>query len=251
MRFFLNLSFDGGPFSGWQRQKNAPSVQEALERALSIVLGEDIEVTGAGRTDAGVNAAGYKAHFDAPPQKVLEKPERNLHKINAILPREITVHSFLKVPAGAHARFDASSRTYKYFIHTVKDPFAHHSWYYTLPTDADVMNRAAALLCGTRDFSSFEKKGSDNRTSICTVKEARWESLPGGRLIFTVTADRFLRNMVRAMVGTLLEVGRGRIGADSIPDLLEAADRGRAGQSVPGEALFLTNVEYPFELIEI
>lgn len=250
MRFFIRLSYLGQGLSGWQSQQNAPSVQQSLEEALSIALGRPTEVVGAGRTDAGVNARDYFAHFDAE-ETDFKQPGHLIHKINAILPRGIAVYGFYRVPQDAHARFDAVSRTYRYYLHTFKDPFATCSWYYTFPTDIEAMNRAAELLTGTRDFACFEKKGSDNRTTVCTVTDARWEQPAPGRLVFTVSANRFLRNMVRAMVGTLLEVGRGRMAPEDIPELLLSADRCRAGQSVPGEALFLEEIRYPYELLPI
>lgn len=250
MRFFIRLSYLGQGFCGWQSQQNAPSVQQALEDALAIAFGRPTPVVGAGRTDAGVNARDYFAHFDAE-ESDFKQPERLLHKINAILPRGIAVYGFYRVPEDAHARYDAFSRTYRYYIHTFKDPFATCSWYYTFPIDIDAMNRAAEMLLGTRDFACFEKKGSDNRTTVCTVTDAHWEEVAPGHLVFTVTANRFLRNMVRAMVGTLLEVGRGRTAPEDIPELLLSADRCRAGQSVPGEALFLEEIRYPYELLTI
>lgn len=247
MRCFISLSYDGSAFSGWQSQNNAPSVQAALERALSIAFCEEIAVTGAGRTDAGVNAANYLAHFDVSLDTVRE-PERTIRKINAILPKEICVHNLFRVADDAHARFDAVSRTYRYYIHTAKDPFARFSYLYTFPLDVKKMNEAAARIPGTKDFSCFEKVGGGNATSICTVTEARWDVVDDCHIVFTVSANRFLRNMVRAIVGTLLDVGRGKIGVEDIDAIIAAGDRGRAGQSVPGEALFLVGIKYPYEL---
>lgn len=251
MRLFVRLSYDGSGFSGWQSQTNAPSVQASLERALSIAFGEQTEVTGAGRTDAGVNARNYFAHFDVQDEGAIDAAGgrvRFIRKINAILPPQICVHSLYRVDDSAHARFDATSRTYRYHVHTGKDPFAKYSYLYTFPLDVAAMNEAAALIPGTRDFSCFEKLGGGNATSICTVTEARWDEVDDCHLVFTVTANRFLRNMVRAMVGTLLDVGRGRMAPSDIIPLIESADRQKAGQSVPGEALFLERIEYPYEL---
>lgn len=247
MRCFISLSYDGSAFSGWQSQNNAPSVQAALERALSIAFSEEIAVTGAGRTDAGVNAVNYIAHFDVSLDTVKE-PERTIRKINAILPKEICIHGLYKVDDEAHARFDAVSRTYKYYIHSAKDPFARFSYLYTFPIDIEKMNAAAERILGTKDFSCFEKSGGNNATSICTVTEAHWEIVDDCHIVFTVTANRFLRNMVRAIVGTLLDVGRGKTGVGEIDAIIAAGERGRAGQSVPGEALFLTDIRYPYEL---
>ena len=247
MRFFLKLSYNGSAFSGWQVQENARSVQAELERALTIRCGEEIKVTGAGRTDAGVNARGYIAHFDTR-YEIEKEPNDFLYKINAILPLEITVENICRVDDDAHARFDACSRTYEYFLHTAKDPFAGLSLYYAYPLDINRMNEAAARIVGRRDFSCFEKVGADNKTSICDVRECRWERIDDTHFRFTVTADRFLRNMVRAIVGTLLEIGRGRKPLEWIDEVIASGDRCAAGQSVKGEPLFLCEVRYPYPL---
>ena len=247
MRLFVQLSYDGSPFCGWQSQPDVPSVQDEMERALSIALGEKITVVGAGRTDTGVNARHFLAHFDVSAWPH-EESERLLRKINAILPTAIVAEAFYPVADNAHARFDAISRTYRYYIHLTKDPFARHScrcWY---KLDVDAMNRAAALLLGRHDFSSFEKTGGANKTDICTVTEASWTAVDPTHLVFTITADRFLRNMVRATVGTLLEVGRGRRAPEWVAEVLAARDRCQAGQSVIGEALFLEEIRYPYPL---
>lgn len=247
MHLFIRLSYNGSAFSGWQSQPNAPSVQAELERALSIAFHEKIEVVGAGRTDAGVNARGYFASFDISSDMV-EDADSVCSKINAILPKGIVVSGLYSVPPQAHARFDAVSRTYRYYLHTAKDPFASLSYFYTFPLDVEAMNKAAKRLIGTRDFSCFEKTGADNATSICTVTEAGWERIDDSHLVFTISANRFLRNMVRAVVGTLLDIGRGRHGVEWIDEVLASGDRCRAGQSVPGEALFLEEVRYGFEM---
>ena len=249
MRLFVSLSYNGAPFCGWQSQTDAPSVQAAVERALSIAFSEEIAVVGAGRTDTGVNASAYYAHFDTSCGEL--EPAALLRKINAILPPAIYVRGFFKVPDGAHARFDAVSRSYRYYLHTVKDPFASFSLFYKFPCDIDAMNRAAQALLGEHDFSSFEKTGADNATSLCTVTEARWERVSEGHYVFTITANRFLRNMVRATVGTLLEVGRGKHSPEWIDEVLVSRNRGVAGQSVAGEALYLADVRYPYPLITI
>ena len=250
MRLFVQLSYDGSPFCGWQVQPNAPSVQAEMERALSIVFGEPVTVVGAGRTDTGVNARHYIAHFDVAAWPD-EEAARLLRKLNAILPPAIAAEAFYPVADNAHARFDAVSRTYRYYIHTVKDPFIRHSCRLWQTYDVAAMNRAAELLLGRKDFSSFEKTGGDNKTSLCTVTEARWTAVDDAHLVFTITADRFLRNMVRATVGTLLEVGRGRREPDWVGEVLAARDRGEAGQSVIGEALFLEDIRYPYPLVEM
>jgi len=247
MRLFVQLSYDGSPFCGWQYQPNVPSVQQEVERALSIAFGEPVTVVGAGRTDTGVNARHYIAHFDVTAWP-LEESARILRKINAILPPAIVAEAFYRVADEAHARFDAVSRTYRYFIHTVKDPFARHSCRLWFTPDVAAMNRAAEPMLGRHDFSSFEKTGGANKTSLCTVTEARWEALDSEHFVFTITADRFLRNMVRATVGTLLEVGRGRRAPEWVGEVLAAHNRSEAGQSVIGEALFLEEIRYPYPL---
>ena len=284
MRYKITLSYDGAPFCGWQRQPDAPSVQEALETALQTLVGEPVAVTGAGRTDTGVSAVDYVAHFDAPQ----ELDEGYLAcKLNAILPPSIAVSSVAAAAPDFHARFDARKRTYTYFLHRRKDPFlADRSYFYGYPeVDFELMNKAAAMLVGTHDFSCFQKVGSDNKTTVCTVFEAEWReyepaleaATPRNRLasldptagavpplkmprvalvsegsaspaadfwFFRISADRFLRNMVRAIVGTLLEVGRGRRSLEDFAKLLEGGSRTQSGESAPGHALFLTGIEY-------
>jgi len=254
MRYKIILSYDGGPFCGWQRQTNAPSVQQALEEALSILLREGITVVGAGRTDAGVNARNYVAHFDCGCTEI--DTDRLRHKLNAILPPAIAILSIAAAPEDFHARFGAVLRQYQYFIHSNKDPFAPHSWYCRYNLDLDRMNRACGYLVGTHDCSCFEKKGSDNETSVCNIFSAEWiesaqasnfpdaGSLGNGGLIFTIEANRFLRNMVRAIVGTMIDIGRGVHEPEYIMELLNGGTRNDAGQSVPGHALFLTKIEY-------
>ncbi len=247
MRLFVRLSYNGSLFSGWQSQPDAPSIQAEVERALSIAFHEPVQVTGAGRTDAGVNARNYFAHFDTSTETV-EDAKALCSKINAILPGGIVVSGLYSVPPQAHARFDAVSRTYRYYLHTAKDPFASLSYFYTFPIDVEAMDEAAKRLIGTRDFSCFEKTGADNATSICTVTEAGWERIDDSHIVFTISANRFLRNMVRATVGTLLDIGRGKHPVEWIDEVLASGARCRAGQSVPGEALFLEGVEYGFEM---
>ncbi len=255
MRYIVNLSYDGSAFSGWQIQDNAVSVQGALQNALSTLLGTAITVTGAGRTDTGVNAVNYIAHFDVPDGRTLE-PEHFRYKLNAILPRQVAVKEVVRTGPDFHARFDATSREYHYFIHCSKDPFSERfSWWCKYSLDIEKMNRACSHLLGEHDFSCFEKTGGNNATSFCTIFEARWERYTpvhcgmlgfegGPYLVFTVRANRFLRNMVRAIVGSMVEVGRGRQEPQWIETLIESKDRCAAGESVPGHALFLNKVEY-------
>ena len=257
MRYRITLSYNGSAFSGWQIQPNAPSVQECLQKTLSTLLNEEIQVTGAGRTDTKVNAINYVAHFDTSVPPALETAVL-CYKLNAILPEGIAVSDIAPASEDFHARFGATSREYKYFIHRKKDPFiTGMSYFCKFPLDMERMNEAAAHLLGTHDFKCFEKTGGNNKTSICTITDARWETWQpnhvrmmgypyseGDYLMFTVRADRFLRNMVRAIVGSMLEVGRWRRDPQWIQDIVATGTRSDAGQSVPGHALFLSEVDY-------
>lgn len=244
MRYRIDLSYDGAPFCGWQIQPGAPSVQETLQRALSTLLHEDVAVTGCGRTDTGVNASHYVAHFDC--GEGIGDCARLCYRLNSILPEAVAVRAVAPAADDFHARFDARRREYRYYLHRKKDPFcAAHSYFWGYPdVDFDAMQEAASRLLGVHDFSCFEKTGGDNKTSICNITEAGWTRIDDDHWVFTVAADRFLRNMVRAIVGTLLEVGRGKRSAASISELLDNGDRCRAGESVPGHALFLSEVDY-------
>ena len=260
MRYVIRLSYDGTSLSGWQVQASGRgTVQGALKGALRTLLHEDVGVTGAGRTDAGVNAIGYVAHFDLAAPLSMEAGQF-CYKLNAITPPSIVIHSVEPADGDFHARFTACSREYTYFLHRKRDPFvAHYSYYLRIPLDVERMNRAAVYLLGTHDFSCFEKTGSDNVSSVCTLTEARWETYvpshvsllrypaeEGDYLFFRVRANRFLRNMVRAIVGSLIEVGRGRQEPEWILTLLDGGgSRSDAGESVPGHALFLSGVDYP------
>lgn len=265
MRYGITLNYDGSAFCGWQVQPDAPSVQETVEKALSTLLKGEVNLVGAGRTDTGVNAVGYVAHFDfdASASPLLGDLPQLVFKLNAILPGQISVSSVEPADDDFHARFSAARREYRYFIHRHKDPFAdRYSWLCSYPElDFDAMNKAAALLRGTHDFSCFEKTGADNRTSVCTVFDAYWRqytpelcTAEGEYWYFSISADRFLRNMVRAVVGTLVEVGRGKRSIGEFASLVlppsgEKNAGGKslrclAGQSVPGNALFLTEVRY-------
>ncbi|MBR2297947.1 MAG: tRNA pseudouridine(38-40) synthase TruA [Bacteroidales bacterium] len=255
MRYFLCISYRGSGFSGWQIQENAPTIEAEVEKVLSTLLGEPIDVVGAGRTDTGVNAKNFYAHFDTSRDKLLADSGKMVYKMNAILPYGISVNSIFPVHDDAHARFDATHRTYKYYIHCTKDPFCEsYSYFCKFDLDTEAMNRGARYLLGKKDFSSFEKLHGGNATSICEVTEAKWEEyipVVGGSdsakyLVFTITANRFLRNMVRAIVGSLVEIGRGRKDPEWIEELLSEKNRCAAGQSVPGHALFLTEVRYPY-----
>ena len=251
MRYFIRLSYNGGAFCGWQIQENANSVQHELQKALSTLFKEPVAVTGAGRTDTGVNAKNYIAHFDT--ANNISPGTTTVYKLNAILPKEICVHEIYPVPNEMHARFSAQSRTYKYYIHTEKDPFGSAFSYFIPPRklNFEKMNQAAAYLLGEQDFTSLEKLNGGSKTSICNVTEAYWEPIDAPdfahatHFVFTVKANRFLRNMVRAMVGSLLEVGSGKREPEWIKEMLAQKSRCAAGHSVPGNALFFVGIEYP------
>lgn len=246
MRYFIYLEFDGSAYSGWQIQPHSPSVQQTLEEALALFLRQNVSVTGAGRTDAGVHASEMVAHFD------LDEPQDcdwMRGKLNGILPQDIAVHRIVPVKADAHARFDATARTYKYYVTLNKSAFnRNYSWFLPNEPDFEMMNRAAEILMKTVDFTSFSKLHTDTRTNDCHVTEAGWEMLPDGRWVFTITADRFLRNMVRAIVGTLMEVGRGRLTIDGFQRIIDSKDRCSAGDSAPAQGLFLYKIVYPDNL---
>jgi len=258
MRYIINLSYNGSAFSGWQIQNDARTVQGQLQKALHTLTGLSIDVTGAGRTDTGVNAISYIAHFDYEGSLPIE-PEQFCYKLNAILKPDVVINEIVATSPDFHARFDASQRQYHYFVHFRRDPFCESfSWRCHYPLDVEKMNIAAQKLLGEHDFSCFEKTGGNNKTSVCTVYEAVWEeytpthvSIMGSKaekgdyIYFRIRANRFLRNMVRAIVGTLVEIGRGRRDVKWIDEVLDSKDRCSAGESVPGEALFLSDIKYP------
>ena len=244
MRYFIELRYLGAAYCGWQRQPDQPSVQQTLEGALTTLLREQIEVTGAGRTDTGVNASYYVAHFDV--SEAVADPTRTVYKLNFLLPGDISVWSLTPVSDEAHARFQAREREYRYYIEPRKNPFTRHlTWQYYVPLDLERMNRAAASLLEYEDFTSFAKLNSNNKTNICHVMRAGWEELPDGRLCFTIRADRFLRNMVRAIVGTLVDVGRGRYTPEDFRAIVESRDLSRSSAGAPAQGLFLSDVRYP------
>lgn len=247
MRYFVELSYNGGRYCGWQRQRDAASVQQTLERALSTLLREPVEVTGAGRTDTGVHAAYAVAHFDT--ASPLADPRQTAYKLNCLLPDDIAVFGVSPVADDAHARFSAVEREYRYFIETRKNPFARGAaWQYYRPLDAERMDRAAASLLEYDDFTAFAKLNSNNKTNICRIVRAGWEESPEGVYRFTIRADRFLRNMVRALVGTLVDVGRGRYDVEEFRAIVESRDLSRASGSAPAEGLYLWDVAYPSEV---
>lgn len=249
MRYFIRLAYNGAKYHGWQRQPNDISVQECIEDALSKILRQKIEIVGAGRTDTGVNASTMFAHFDfsefSPEQK-----QKLIIGLNGILGRDIAIYDIIPVKADAHARFDALWRTYHYYVHTVKSPFQYpFSWLAPKDLDYDLMNKAAALLLETEDFTSFAKLHTDAVTNICKVTRAEWVKCDKtGGYVFIITANRFLRNMVRAVVGTLVDVGRHKISISDFENIIRKKDRCEAGTSMPGNALFLHDIVYPEDI---
>ena len=242
MRYFIYFSFDGTNYHGWQIQPNGISVQEQLETALSTLLREKVPVVGAGRTDAGVHARKMVAHFDIN-QKIDGK--QLVYKLNRLLPRDMAVDRIEEVESIKHARFSALSRTYRYYVTTNRDPFTRmFSWQTNYELDFVLMNEAAAILLEYEDFAAFCKSHSDAKTTICNVMSAKWYMTSDTSWYFEITANRFLRNMVRAIVGTLIEVGRHRITINEFRKIIESKQRTKAGESMPGNALFLYDIGY-------
>ena len=240
----MRLGYRGAGYHGWQVQPQDSSVQQTIEEALATLLRVPTPVTGAGRTDAGVNARLMVAHFDA--EQPIADPNRLVHSLNALLPADIAIYSITPVHDDAHARFDATSRTYKYFAVTHKDPFRYPlSWKCPPDLDFNLMNEAANRLLDYTDFTSFSKLHTDVKTNNCRITHAQWAQ-EDGQWVFTITADRFLRNMVRAIVGTLVEVGRHKMTVEEFCQVIERKDRCAAGTSMPGHALFLWDIIYPY-----
>ena len=243
MRFRIHLAYHGGAYHGWQRQPNARTVQEVLEQALSQLFQQNIELIGAGRTDTGVHARFYVAHFDA--ANLPMPTERLRYVLNGILPRDIVLFEIVEAHPTFHARFDATCRTYEYLLLRAKDPFlADEAYLYTAPLDLPLLQQGASLLTRYDDFASFCKTGTDAHTTICHLFDSTWE-VRDNLWIYRIAADRFLRNMVRAIVGTLLDLGRGRLSLNQFQKIIEARNRGVAGASAPPHGLYLVNVEYP------
>ena len=243
MRYFIQLAYNGTPYHGWQYQPNASSVQETLNKAFSVVLNTEINLMGAGRTDTGVHAKEMYAHFD------LDMPfdiPNLVHKLNSYLPKDIVIYAVFPVSNEAHSRFDATKRTYEYHINTFKNPFLQEqSWYFHQPLDIELMNEAAQLLLNHTDFQCFSKVNTDVNTFDCTIFEAYWKQEKDS-LIFTISANRFLRNMVRAIVGTLVNIGLHKITLADFEAIIESKNRDKAGFSVPAHGLYLTKIEYDY-----
>ncbi len=243
VRYFIHIQYDGAAYCGWQRQPDAPTVQQRLDEALATLLRRPVETVGSGRTDTGVNARCQVAHFDL--DTPLPDPAQTVYKLNAILPADIAAVCIRAVRDDAHARFSAREREYRYFIQPRKCPFTRHStWSLYRELDLDAMNRAAERLLRYDDFTTFAKLNSNNRTNICHIRHARWERLEDGRLCFTIRADRFLRNMVRSIVGTLVDVGRGRYTVEEFDRRVAARDLSLASGGAPAAGLFLWDVTY-------
>lgn len=243
MRYFAELSYKGTAYCGWQRQPSAPSVQQTIEEALSTILRESVEIVGAGRTDTGVHAAFYVAHFDT--SHPIANPAYFVYHLNALLPEDIAFGRIYEVDSEAHARFDATEREYRYYIEPRKNPFTRAtSWQLTTPLDVNAMNRAAKVLLTTEDFTTFAKLGSNNTNNICHIFRAEWIEIECGMLVFVFRANRFLRNMVRAVVGTLVDVGRGKITPEEFADIVASRNLSRSSSSAPAAGLFLTDVSY-------
>jgi len=247
LRYFLELAYNGKNYFGYQIQPNQISVQEVIEDRLSKILRKQLSIVGAGRTDSGVHAKKMYVHFDYDEFLTSEL----IQKLNSFLPKDIAVYRLYLMEDEAHARFDAVSRSYNYFISPFKDPFSYESaWNFNRELDLDKMNEAAKRLIKQGDFGSFAKLHTDVKTNICDVREAFWRKNENGQLVFQITADRFLRNMVRAIVGTLVEVGLGKISIPEFEDIIEQKYRGSAGASAPAQGLYLVDVQYPKELFK-
>lgn len=248
-RYFIQLSYKGTNYHGWQIQPNALTVQEVITNAFSTILKEDIEITGAGRTDTGVHASLFIAHFNSI-RTDIHNDEKLLFRINGFLPKDIAIQKIYQVTENAHARFDAISRTYHYYIHQEKDPFLlESSFFLSQKLDIDLMNKACELLRFYTDFTSFSKLHTDVKTNNCKITQAFWTQ-EDHKLKFTITADRFLRNMVRAIVGTLIDIGKNKISLEDFIIIIESKNRSDAGVSVPSHGLYLKNITYPDRILK-
>jgi tRNA pseudouridine38-40 synthase len=243
-RYFIKLAYNGANYHGWQIQPNAPSVQQTINEAVSTILQQEINIVGCGRTDTGVHAKEFFAHFDLSEDISAERDDIT-RRLNHFLPKDISIFKIIPVDSDTHARFDAVSRSYKYIVSRRKDPFYKDFSYYVHDNlNIEKMNEAAETLFEFTDFTSFSKLHTQVKTNDCRIMQAQWEE-KDHLLIFKITADRFLRNMVRAIVGTLLDVGRGKISTDDFKSIIESKNRSNAGYSVPAKGLFLTEVDYP------
>lgn len=246
-RYFIEIAYNGTAYHGWQLQNNAVSVQEHINKVLSTLCRQEIESLGCGRTDTGVHAKQLFAHIDLP-LEIDATDSQFLHRANSLLPHDIVIKRFIKVKTDAHARFDAILRSYEYHIHFLKDPFLHNlSWEMRNKPNVDLMNEAAKILFEYEDFSCFSKSNTQTFTNNCKIKRAEWIETNNG-MVFHISADRFLRNMVRAIVGTLIKIGRNEMDVEEIRKVIESKNRSMAGESVPACGLYLTEVIYPYDL---
>ncbi len=247
-RYFIELAYNGSAYHGWQRQPNAISVQEALEEALTKLLNKSMVISGAGRTDTGVHALQMFAHFDV--QQEIDKPNELVFLLNAFLKNDITIKKIHRVKSNAHARFDATNRSYEYHISSVKDPFRFGLYYYLKKKpNVDLMNQATKIILNHKDFKCFSRSNTDVKTFLCNVKIAAWKQEQSS-LVFYIQANRFLRNMVRAIVGSLLEIGFEKRKVEDMEDIIKNKDRSQAGFSAPAHGLYLTHIEYPKNIFE-
>jgi len=246
LRYFIELSYNGKAYHGWQYQPNAISVQEVIENALSKILRKKLSIVGAGRTDAGVHAKQMYAHFESNDVFIIEELK---FKMNSFLPKDIAIHDIFEVNDKAHARFDALSRAYIYKVTSSKNVFNYDQAYFLRhDLDIDKMNAASEILFGYENFKCFSRSNTDVKTYNCTIMKAEW-TIEGTELIFTIKANRFLRNMVRAIVGTMIQIGLGKMDVLEMHDIIKSQDRSNAGASVPGHALYLTKIEYPKTIV--
>ena len=250
MRYFIRFSYDGTSFHGSQRQPNGVTVQETMEQALTMIFREELSLTFAGRTDAGVHAREMYAHFDLPDTENAISCMKNLKfRLNGILPDSIAIFDIFRVTDDAHARFSAKRRTYEYHVIDHKDPFlSPYATRLRTPLDYHAMNEAAQYLIGRQDFASFCRTHTDVKTTICDLTQAEWKELGNGHAVFTISADRFLRNMVRAVVGTLFQVGQGRMSKEQFAEVITLHNRCSAGDSAPAKGLYLTQIQYPEDI---
>jgi tRNA pseudouridine38-40 synthase len=244
LRYFIHLAYNGTPYHGWQIQPNATSVQETLNKAFSVLLQSEINLMGAGRTDTGVHAKEMYAHFDF--EASIDIPNL-VHKLNSFLPKDIVIYNIISIHDDAHTRFDATKRTYEYHIHQFKNPFLDElSWYFHQDLEVELMNEAAKLLFNYTDFECFSKVNTDVNTFECTIFEAHWKRGENDQLVFTISANRFLRNMVRSIVGTLINIGLQKITIEDFAQIIESKSRDKAGFSVPAHGLYLTQITYDY-----
>jgi tRNA pseudouridine38-40 synthase len=244
-RYFIKLAYNGASYHGWQIQENAVTVQEVITKAVRLIWDRNFKMIGCGRTDTGVHASEFFAHFDLEEEKDPEELNELINRLNRYLPDDIMIYSIFPVNPELHSRYDAVSRTYEYHIHTRKDPFLNElSWFVPQKLDVGLMNKGGEIIREYEDFTSFSKANVKRKTNLCKVMNSHWE-LSGHRLVFSITADRFLHDMVRAIVGTLLDLGQHKISIEDLRLIIESKNRCKAGESVPAKGLYLKNVEYP------